>query len=48
MKGSRRIVAVNKDDQAPIFALADVGIVGDALTFVPELVEEIERRKGTT
>jgi electron transfer flavoprotein alpha subunit len=48
MKGSGRIVAVNKDEQAPIFALADVGVVGDALTFVPELVEEIERRKGST
>jgi electron transfer flavoprotein alpha subunit len=47
MRGSRRIVAVNKDEQAPIFGVADVGVVGDALTFVPKLVEEIERRKGS-
>lgn len=44
MKGSRRIVAINKDPDAPIFALADLGVVGDALALVPKLVEEIERR----
>jgi electron transfer flavoprotein alpha subunit len=46
MKGSRRIVAINKDPDAPIFALADLGVVGDALALVPKLVEEIERRKA--
>ena len=45
MKGSRRIVAINKDPQAPIFGLADLGVVGDALALVPQLIEEIERRK---
>jgi electron transfer flavoprotein alpha subunit len=46
MRGSRRIVAINKDPDAPIFALADLGVVGDALALVPKLVEEIERRKA--
>lgn len=45
MKGARRIVAINKDPQAPIFALADLGVVGDALALLPQLIEEIERRK---
>lgn len=47
MKGSKRIVAVNKDPDAPIFSLADLGVVGDALTLLPRLIEEVERRKAT-
>ncbi len=46
MKGSKRIVAVNKDPDAPIFSLADLGVVGDALTILPKLIEEVERRKA--
>ena len=46
MKGARRIVAINKDRDAPIFRLADLGIVGDALTVVPALIEELRSRKG--
>jgi electron transfer flavoprotein alpha subunit len=46
MKGSKRIVAVNKDPDAPIFSLADLGVVGDALTLLPKLIEEVERRKA--
>ncbi len=46
MKGSRRIVAINKDAQAPIFKLADLGVVGDALTVLPKLIDEINARKG--
>ena len=46
MKGAKRIVAVNKDPLAPIFGMADLGVVADALEFVPKLIEEIERRKG--
>jgi electron transfer flavoprotein alpha subunit len=45
MKGAKRIVAINKDADAPIFRLADLGIVGDALTVVPRLIEEIRARK---
>ena len=46
MKSSDRIVAVNKDEEAPIFQLADLGIVGDALKVVPALTEEVKKRKG--
>lgn len=46
MKSSDRIVAVNKDEEAPIFQLADLGIVGDALKVVPQLTEEVKKRKG--
>jgi len=46
MRGSKRIVAVNKDPQAPIFGLADLGVVADALSFVPKLIAELERRRG--
>ncbi len=44
MKASKRIVAINKDPDAPIFRLADLGIVGDALAVLPPLIEEIRRR----
>ncbi|TMK79986.1 MAG: electron transfer flavoprotein subunit alpha/FixB family protein [Actinobacteria bacterium] len=46
MKSSDRIVAINKDAEAPIFQLADLGIVGDALKVVPKLTEEVKARKG--
>ena len=46
MKESKRIVAINKDPDAPIFAYADLGIVGDALKILPKLAEEIRTRKG--
>jgi electron transfer flavoprotein alpha subunit len=46
MKESKRIVAINKDPDAPIFAYADLGVVGDALKILPKLVEEIRARKG--
>jgi electron transfer flavoprotein alpha subunit len=46
MKSSDRIIAVNKDGDAPIFSLADLGIVGDALKVVPKLTEEVKSRKG--
>jgi electron transfer flavoprotein alpha subunit len=46
MKASKRIVAINRDADAPIFRLADLGIVGDALTVVPKLIEAIRARRG--
>jgi electron transfer flavoprotein alpha subunit len=46
MKGAKRIVAINKDPDAPIFRLADLGVVGDALTLVPKLIEEIRARRS--
>ncbi len=46
MQTSKTIVAINKDAEAPIFELADFGVVGDLFTVAPALTEEITKRKG--
>jgi electron transfer flavoprotein alpha subunit len=46
MQTSKAIVAVNKDAEAPIFALADLGIVGDLHKVLPAVIDEIKKRKG--
>jgi electron transfer flavoprotein alpha subunit len=46
MKGAKRIVAVNKDDEAPILHIADLGVIGDALEILPQLIEEVKARTG--
>jgi electron transfer flavoprotein alpha subunit len=46
MQTSKTIVAVNKDEEAPIFELVDFGVVGDLHTVLPALTEEVKQRKG--
>jgi electron transfer flavoprotein alpha subunit len=46
MQTSKTIVAVNKDAEAPIFEIADFGVVGDLFKVTPQLTEEVQKRKG--
>ncbi|HET6561300.1 MAG TPA: electron transfer flavoprotein subunit alpha/FixB family protein [Marmoricola sp.] len=46
MQTSKTIVAVNKDEEAPIFELVDFGVVGDLHTVLPAVTEEVTKRKG--
>jgi len=45
MKGAKNIVAVNKDQDAPIFSIADLGIVGDVHKVIPKLIEALKSRR---
>jgi len=47
MQTSKTIIAVNKDPEAPIFELADFGVVGDLFQVVPQLLENIQKRSGS-
>jgi electron transfer flavoprotein alpha subunit len=47
MHGAGTVVAIDRDPAAPIFAVADLGVVGDVHEVVPELLAEISRRKAT-
>ena len=46
MKGSRSIIAINKDSEAPIFEIADVAVVGNLFDIVPPLIEEVKKAKA--
>ena len=46
MKGSRSVIAVNKDPEAPIFDIADVAVIGNLLEIVPALIEEVKKAKA--
>jgi len=46
MKGSKYIVAINTDEHAPIFSIADYGVVGNVLTILPKLIEVVKQKKS--
>ncbi len=47
MQTSETILAIDKDPEAPVFEIADFGVVGDLFSVVPQLIDEIARHRGT-
>jgi electron transfer flavoprotein alpha subunit len=45
MKNSKNIIAINKDEEAPIFAISDLGVIGDARKILPKLIQALEARR---
>ena len=46
ISGAGYVIAINNDPKAPIFQLADLGVVGDALTVLPAVIEELEAARS--
>ena len=46
MKGSKNIISINKDEEAPIFKLSDLGIVGDVHKVIPQITAAVKAKKG--
>jgi electron transfer flavoprotein alpha subunit len=46
MKTSKTIISINKDAEAPMFQFSDFGVVGDVFKVVPQLIEEIKKRRA--
>jgi electron transfer flavoprotein alpha subunit len=46
MKGSKNIISINKDEEAPIFKLSDLGIIGDVHKVLPQIIDAVKAKKG--